>query len=125
MEGYGPEDLQQIVIECAASLLVQTKRCATLEVARMEALRCLASGAPRKKWNEMLQAQGADLDAFARKLALDGSAPVVHEIAVQEEGFISDCDALIIGEAVRDLGAGRAHKEAAVLPGVGIGRAHV
>ncbi len=70
----GPADLRQLVIECAAHLLVQTRKSKSLPAARKLAEDCLNSGAPREKWDEMLVAQGADLDAFNRKLALDSTA---------------------------------------------------
>ena len=55
----------------------------------------------------MLAAQGADLDAFNRKLALDHTAPVVVELKAPASGFVSRCDAHILGETIRDLGGGR------------------
>ena len=81
---------------------------------------CLASGQPRRKWDEMLQAQGADLDAFRRKLALDHPAPVVADVTASREGFVSRCDARIIGEVIRDLGGGRMTKDSAIQPDVGV-----
>jgi len=54
----------------------------------------------------MIVAQGADLEAFNRKLALDHAAPVVVELKSSRGGFVSSCDARLIGEVIRDLGAG-------------------
>ena len=68
----------------------------------------------------MLAAQGADLAAFHRKLALDHTAPVVVELKAPASGFISRCDARIIGETVRDLGGGRFTKESAINYDVGV-----
>ena len=75
--------------------------------ARQTALACLASGAPRRKWDELIVAQGADLDAFRTKLQRDHTAPVVLDCVSDDDGFIHECDARIIGEIVRDLGGGR------------------
>ena len=80
------------------------------------------SGAPRKKWDEMLVAQGADLNAFNKKLALDHTAPVVVELKAEKSGFVSRCDARIIGEVIRDLGGGRLTKESGINYDVGIDR---
>src|ERR1035441_3935861 len=55
----------------SAHLLVQTRKAKSLAAARKQAADCLNSSAPRKKWDEMLVAQGADLGAFNKKLALD------------------------------------------------------
>src|SRR6185295_9123529 len=62
-------DLRELVIELAAHLLVQTKRAANLEAARAQADACLNSSAPLRKWEEMLAAQGADLQAYQRRLS--------------------------------------------------------
>jgi thymidine phosphorylase len=82
----------------------------------------LNSGAPRKKWDEMLVAQGANLGAFNKKLALDHTAPVVVELKAEKPGFVSRCDARLIGEIIRDLGGGRLTKESAINYDVGIDR---
>ena len=120
LEGRSPEDLRQLVIDCAAHLLVQSNRTADLDSARAQALACLASGEPRRKWDELLAAQGADLGAFQRKLALDHTAPVVRELKAARSGFVSRCDARLIGEVVRDLGGGRLTKDTVINPDVGV-----
>ena len=68
----------------------------------------------------MLAAQGADLAAFKRKLALDHTAPVVVELKAPASGFVSRCDARILGEVVRDLGGGRFTKESGINYDVGV-----
>jgi pyrimidine-nucleoside phosphorylase len=122
LEGRGPDDLNTLVIECAARLLVLAERARDLNDARATAVACLASGAPRRKWDELIAAQGADLGAFGRRLALDHTAPVVAEFIASRGGFISRCDARIIGEVVRDLGCGRLTQETVLNPAVGIDR---
>jgi thymidine phosphorylase len=113
-------DLHEIVLSCAAHLLVQTGRIKSLKTARRQAEDCLDSGKPRQKWDEMLAAQGADLDAFESKLRLEGTAPVVVELKARKAGFVSRCDARIIGEVVRDLGGGRVTKGSVINYDVGV-----
>ena len=120
LEYRGPDDLRDLVLACAAHLLVQTGKAKTLDAGRRQAEQCLASGKPREKWDEMLAAQGADLAAFNRKLALDHTAPVVVEVMASASGFVSRCDARIIGEVVRDLGGGRFTKESGINYDVGV-----
>jgi thymidine phosphorylase len=81
---------------------------------------CLASGEPRRKWDEMLKAQGADLDAFKRKLALDKTAAVVVELKAPRVGYVSRCDARVVGEIIRDLGGGRLAKNSQINYDVGV-----
>ena len=116
------DDLRSLVLDCAAHLLVQTGKVKSLTVARIRTEECLNSGAPRAKWDEMLVAQGADLKAFNRKLALDHTASVVVELKAPAAGFVSKCDARIIGEVIRDLGGGRLTKESAINYDVGMDR---
>ncbi len=120
LEGNGPTDLQTLVIECTASLLVQTHKSPGMPEARQAALDCLASGAPRRKWDELIAAQGADLDAFRAKLQQDHTAPAVMECISDEDGFIHQCDARVIGEIVRDLGGGRMTKASVIQHDVGV-----
>jgi pyrimidine-nucleoside phosphorylase len=113
-------DLRELVLACAAHLLVQTRKAKSLAAAKQMAQECLDSGAPRAKWDEMIVAQGADLKAFNKKIALDHVAPVMVEMKSPKAGFISRCDARIIGEVVRDLGGGRLTKESVINYDVGI-----
>jgi pyrimidine-nucleoside phosphorylase len=120
LQNKGPEDLRRLVVECAAHLLLQTRRVATLEEGRTQATACLSSGQPRHKWDEMLAAQGADLAALQLKLALDHTAAVVREVRSDKTGQITACDARTIGQVIRDLGGGRLTKATAIHPEVGI-----
>ena len=116
------DDLRELVLDCAAHLLVQTGKAGSPAAARKQAESCLSSGAPRKKWDEMLVDQGADLNAFNKKLALDHAAPVVLEIKAGRGGFVSKCAARLVGEVIRDLGGGRLTKESAINHDVGVDR---
>ena len=111
LEGDGPADLRELTLACAAQLLgCDAERAATE----------LASGRPRAKLDELLAAQGADLDAFAEKLKHDSTAPVVREFSSSAEGHVARCDARRIGEIVRDLGGGRQTQDSEIHPDVGI-----
>lgn len=122
LDGHGPDDLLELTLACAASLLVQTRKAGSDEDGRRIAADCLASGAPRRKWDEMLMAQGANLDVLSARLAVDHSAAATVELTAERSGFIQLCDAKIIGEIVRDLGGGRLTKESNIRPEVGIDR---
>jgi len=122
LEGQGPDDLRKLVISCAAHLLVQAGKVKSVKTGEREAGSCLASGEPRRKWDEMIAAQGADLSVFKKKLALDHTAPVVLEVNAARAGFVSQCDARTLGEVIRDLGGGRANKESVINYDVGIDR---
>ncbi|MGO8766172.1 MAG: thymidine phosphorylase [Limisphaerales bacterium] len=122
LNNRGPKDLRELVLACAAHLLEQTRRAKNLKAAKKMAEDCLLSGGPAKKFREMLAAQGADLDAFDRKLALDSTAPMVLNVKSARSGYVSCCNARIIGEVIRDLGGGRLTKESAINYDAGIDR---
>ena len=122
LENKGPNDLRDLVLDCAAHLLIQTSKSNSLAAARQQAGDCLNSGKPRKKWGEMLAAQGADLAAFKEKLAKDHTAVTVVELRAVKSGYISKCDARLIGEVIRDLGGGRLTKESVINYDAGIDR---
>jgi pyrimidine-nucleoside phosphorylase len=122
LESRGPEDLQELVVTCAAHLQVQTGAASSLEAARTRGKDCLASGEPRKKWDEMLLAQGADLHALEQKLARDSEAKAMIEVKSSQTAFISSCDARVVGEIIRDLGGGRITKESTIDYAVGVDR---
>ena len=114
------DDLRSLVLDSAAHLLMQTRKSKSLAAARKRAEDCLDSGEPRQKWDEMLVAQGADLKAFNRKLALASMARVVIEVRSEKAGHVSQCDARIIGEVIRDLGGGRLTKDSVINFDVGV-----
>lgn len=119
LQGRGPDDLRDLVIECAAHLLVLTRAIPKIEAARVSAADCLKSGAAYKRFRVMLEAQGANLSAFDEKLKQ--AVPLV-DLRSERAGHITDCNARIIGEVVRDLGGGRAHIDARIDHAVGIDR---
>jgi len=117
LQGRGPDDLRDLVIECAAQLLVLTGKTPKIESARVRATDCLKSGAPYKRWRLMLEAQGAKLSAFDEKL---NQSPPAVELQSDRLGRITDCNARIIGEVIRDIGGGRTHKDSVINHAIGI-----
>jgi pyrimidine-nucleoside phosphorylase len=115
-------ELRELVLTCAANLLVQTGEEKSFAAARRQAEKCLASGEPRRRWEQLLVAQGADLEVFHRKLAMDHCATVVLELPSAGAGYVSRCSARIIGEVIRDLGGGRLTKDSAINYEVGLDR---
>jgi len=122
LEGHGPEDLQNLVVECAANLLVQTGAVGDLNAGWQRAQAELASRRPLRKWEELLAAQGADLDAYHRKLKADVHSAVVVEVKARRSGILRGCQARGIGEIVREMGGGRLVRDAEIDPNVGIDR---
>jgi pyrimidine-nucleoside phosphorylase len=115
-------DLRELVLSFVAQLLLQAGKSKTAAAAYRRAEECLNSGEPRQKWNGMLAAQGADLQAFQSKLEEDHTAPAVVELNAERSGWLAKCDARLIGEIIRDLGGGRITKESIINFEVGVDR---
>ena len=120
LDDCGPEDLQALVLTCAAELLTTTGKTIDTTNGRRRAEEELASGRPRRKLDELVAAQGGNVEAFRDQLMQDHTAPVVRELVTSEDGFIARCDARLVGEIVRDLGGGRLAKEGVIYPAVGV-----
>lgn len=123
LQGFDDEEgLRELVLTSAAWLLVQTGRVKSFRVAYECARERLDSGLPIAIWQAMLAAQGADLDAFHKKLVRDHTARVVVELRATRAGYVSRCEARLIGEVVRDLGGGRLTKDSVINHDVGVDR---
>ena len=70
----------------------------------------------------MLAAQGTDLTAFNQKLKQDSTAGAVAELTADRAGYVSQCDARLMGEVIRDLGGGRLAQDAKIDYEVGVDR---
>lgn len=120
LSGAGPQDLRQLVLTCAAHLLVETGRAPDLATAHDTAATCLDSGAPLTRWNDLLVAQGADLALYAERLCADTLAPCVGVLRAPHSGHLTRADARILGEVIRDLGGGRLRQDSTLFPEVGL-----
>lgn len=121
LEGGGSEDLRALVVECAARLLNQVGVETSLNDARAKAAAHLHDGSALVKWNEMLVAQGVDLERYEQKLHR-GEVPGVarDRLLAAKSGIVARCNARVVGEVVRDLGGGRLNKESRIDHEVGI-----
>ena len=118
LEGGGPQDLRDLVVECAARLLEMTKLAPDLADAKARAGAALDNGSARQKWDELLVSQGADLDAFRAKLR--APSLLLAPLQSASSGRVTRCDARVVAEVVRDLGGGRARKDSVLNLEVGV-----
>src|SRR5262249_46687192 len=95
------------------SLTVAREMCKLAEVEKDPA-DAINSGAGRATFVRMLEAQGGNLDAGLPV------APVQTAIAAPGDGYVESIDALAVGLASLDLGAGRHKKDDKVDPAAGL-----
>lgn len=102
MQGKGREDITDFICELAEILLAL----AQVDVSQEDIRRHLVGGQALAKFEELIQAQGGDLQYLYRQ----SSAPVVTEIFADEAGYIVELPAMAFGKFAMQLGAGRATK---------------
>jgi len=106
LSGKGDEELLEV---CARV----TREMCELAGVKANVAEVLGSGAGRQKFEQMLSAQGGHLE---RGLP---TAAVQSEVTADRDGYVAGIDALEIGLAGIDLGAGRIRKEDKVDPSAG------
>ena len=104
MQGKGREDITDFICELAEILL--TLALAQVDVSQEDIRHHLVGGQALAKFEELIQAQGGDLQDLYRQ----SSAPVVTEIFADEAGYIEELPAMAFGKFAMQLGAGRATK---------------
>ena len=102
MQGKGREDITDFICELAEILLTL----AQVDVSQEDIRHHLVGGQALAKFEELIQAQGGDLQDLYRQ----SSAPVVTEIFADEAGYIEELPAMAFGKFAMHLGAGRATK---------------
>lgn len=102
MQGKGREDITDFICELAEILLTL----AQVDVSQEDIRHHLVGGQALAKFEELIQAQGGDLQDLYRQ----SSAPVVTKIFADEAGYIEELPAMAFGKFAMQLGAGRATK---------------
>lgn len=107
LAGGGPADVVELTVELAREMLLATG----IDVDPRENLE---NGRAMDSWKAMIRAQDGDPDAPLP------TSKHTETIYADEDGVISELDALKVGYASWKLGAGRARKEDPVQAGAGV-----
>ncbi|WP_454388751.1 pyrimidine-nucleoside phosphorylase [Streptococcus sp. Marseille-Q8145] len=102
LQGQGREDITEFICELARIML----DLANVEKSVSEIREHLINGAALKKFEEMIAAQGGDLEDLYRP----SQAAYVAEVRAEQSGFITELPAMEFGLFAMRLGAGRAVK---------------
>jgi len=119
LRGEGPEDLTRLCLTLGAWMLLLAGAAASPAEAEERLRATLDSGRALEQSRRMIEAQHGDprvLDDLQRLPQARLTLPAVAE----RRGFVSGIDAQAVGLAAMALGAGRARKEDAIDPAVGI-----
>lgn len=102
LQGKGRQDISHFICELAQIMLSLANVEKTVEEVRQQ----LENGKALKKFEEMVLAQGGDLEDLYRPVKVDH----VIDIPAQEDGLIAELPAMEFGLFAMRLGAGRAVK---------------
>ncbi|OFP44634.1 pyrimidine-nucleoside phosphorylase [Streptococcus sp. HMSC067H01] len=102
LQGKGRQDISHFICELAQIMLSLANVEKTVEEVRQH----LENGKALKKFEEMVLAQGGDLEDLYRSVKVDH----VVDIPAQEDGIIAELPAMEFGLFAMRLGAGRAVK---------------
>ncbi len=113
--------LMTIVETLAGEMIALGGRANTPAAGREQARAAIADGTALSKFRQLVAAQGGDpsiVDAPDSR----ADSPAVAAVRAPEaaDGYVADLDALAIGRAAVDLGAGRRTKDESVDPGAGL-----
>lgn len=105
------ERLREVVVRLTGEGLALAGKGGAHEVEKM-----LSTGAGWEKFQEIVEAQGGELDAFDNP----PRASAVVTVYAPAGGYVADIDALAIGRAAMRLGAGRVRKDDSIDPLAGV-----
>jgi pyrimidine-nucleoside phosphorylase len=115
LQGQGPPDLTELVLDAAAHLLALSGLGVDRAEGRRRAERAVADRSALATYDRWIRAQGGDPD--------DGAlprAPVIRELFAPRAGHVTRLAALQVGTAALHLGAGRRSKEDAIDHATGV-----
>ena len=115
IDGQGPPDFTELVMDACARLLALSDLGVDLEGGRRLAEDAVEDGSATAAYERWIRAQGGDPDP-----AVLPTAPVVREVVAPHDGVVVRLGALAVGNAALELGAGRRTKEDAVDHAVGV-----
>ena len=119
LNGKGPKDLEEITIELGSYMLVLGKVAKSLREARKKLKGYIEDGKGISWFKKMVSAQGGDPSIVDNPSKLP-QAKYQLEIKSKKTGYIHGLDALTLGQASVQLGAGRERMDSIIDPAVGI-----
>jgi len=115
IRGSGPPDFTELVLEASARLLALSDLGVDIDEGRRRVEAVIADGSALATYERWIRAQGGDPD-----LDRLPTAPVVREVPAPQAGVVVRLDALAIGIAALELGAGRRTKADTIDHAVGV-----
>ena len=119
LKGNAPEDLETVSIALAAHMIRLAGRARSTQQATKMAYEAISKGAAAEKFRLIIRAQGGD-DRVVDNPDLLPRTAQTHEFRARSNGFVTRCDAKLLGLASHALGAGRNRVDDVIHPAVGL-----
>jgi pyrimidine-nucleoside phosphorylase len=119
LHGNAAEDLETISIGLAAHMIRLGGAAKTQDRASKMAYEAVSKGHALKRFREIVRLQGGD-DRVIDDSSLLPQAANIQEFRSRSHGFVTRCDAKLLGLASNALGAGRNRMEDTIDPAVGL-----
>jgi pyrimidine-nucleoside phosphorylase len=119
LHGKTPEDLETVSLTLAAHMIRLGGRARTIAQASKLAYEAVSKGAAADRFRRIIREQDGDERVIDNPNILS-RAKHVEEFLARSKGFVSRCDAKLLGLASNALGAGRNKLEDEIDPAVGL-----
>ena len=119
LQGKGPEDLTELVLELGAYMAILGEKATSLEEAKEKLQMNIANGKAIHYFKQFIKAQHGD-ERVVDHLDLLPRAPYQQVVYAEQDGFVSNLVAHELGRAAMMLGAGRATKDDTIDLAVGL-----
>jgi pyrimidine-nucleoside phosphorylase len=119
LNGRASPDLEDLSLALSAQMICLGGKAATLDRATKMAYEAIAGGAAAKRFRRLIRLQGGD-ERVMDDPGLLPKASAVHILRADGGGYVTRCDARLLGLASNALGAGRALVDDTIDPAVGI-----
>jgi pyrimidine-nucleoside phosphorylase len=119
LRGAGPEDLRELCLELAGWMFHLGRVSETVADGKALATQLVRSGKALDKFRQMVSLQGGDLNALDHPDRLP-RAKDTADVLSPAEGYVAAINCEAVGTACVVLGGGRAKKEDAIDPAVGV-----
>jgi len=115
VRGGGPADFTELVVDACARLLALSDLDIDVEEGRRRAEAAVADGSALDAYERWIRAQGGNPSLEQLPVA-----PVLRQVTASRAGVVTTVDALAVGIAALELGAGRRTKTDAIDHAVGV-----
>lgn len=110
LKGKGPEDIYELSVSLAGIMIYLGGGAKTSEEGREMAERSVKNGSALKKLKQFIEAQGGNSDVV-EDYDIFGKANISENVFAEEDGYVEEIDARVVGLASQHCGAGREKKE--------------